>query len=223
MPLGLAAKRDRQRSCLACVARGAPDAPLTKIDDRAESLPDLGMRMAIGQIKAIQARLSRRRKAQRRGHDHADSVARSDDDRRRARSAAVARLLRQAGRSGSARGSEAPVTEGNPIVEEVALVPDDRPGWIERPSDVVETARCRSPRSAWRSTFCTTWSKSIPAARPTGPELKRTTTSRRSGFCLPKIGKMTGEKDIVMKFNETDRGWPTAFWLIQQLRNIRSF
>ena len=37
----------------------------------------------------------------------------------------------------------------------------------------------------------------------------------------PEGRKKTGDDDLVMKFKETDRGWPTAFWLIQQLREFQ--
>jgi regulator of sigma E protease len=110
------------------------------------------------------------------------------------------------------------MSKGNPVAEEVTLVPDDRPGWIERPSDAIDDCPLSIPAIGIAYHIL----QHVVAVDEGGPAelagIHPNDNLQEIRLVPPKEenGEKAERKDIVIKFAEAERMWPTAFWVIQQ-------
>ncbi len=218
MMLKLAAKRDKAVVLGVRRKNAGPDAALTKIEIQPNHFRTLGLRMAIGPISAIQA------------GSPAEGKLKEGDTITHILSPEQLTIgveldpLKLPDYFASLAGQEVrvrvkrPVSGGNPKPEDVAFVPEGRPGWIERPTRVVEDCPLSVPAIgvAFRVLH------HVVAVDPDGPAEKagiRVDDNLQEIKFVPSEGrKKSGDEDLVLKFTESDRSWPTAFWLMQQLR-----
>jgi regulator of sigma E protease len=224
MQMQIAAKRD-QTVVLSVRRKNAnPDAPLTEIKIEPNHFRTLGLRMAIGQIKAIQRESPADGKLK-----EGDTLTHILSPEQRTIGVDLdplqlpdyfAKFAGQAVRVKVKRE----VMGGNPTLEEVGLVPDGRPGWVERPIDAVKDCPLSIPSLGVAFNVL----HHVVGVDPDGPAdkagIRQDDNIQQIKFLAPQREKPEeGDEEIVIKFSETDRGWPTAFWLIQMLpeRTIR--
>jgi len=221
MLLKLAAKRD-QAVVLGVRRKNAPpDSALTNIEIQPNHFHTLGLRMAIGPVSAIQA------------GSPAEGKLKEGDTITHILSPAQLAIgveldpLKLPDYFASLAGQEVrvrikrPVSGGNPKAEEVALVPEQRPGWIERPTDVIDDCPLSVPAIGVAFHVL----HHVVAVDPGGPAEKAgirvDDNLQEIKFVPPEDRKKAGDKDRILHFKETDRSWPTAFWLIQQYREYQ--
>lgn len=218
MQMGIAAKRDQPVVLSVRRKNAQPNAPLTKITIEPNHFRTLGLRMAIGQIKAIQRDSPADGKLK-----EGDTITHILSPEQRTIGVDLDPLqlpdyfARFAGQEVRVKVKRE-VTGGNPTLEEVSLVPDGRPGWIERPIDAVRDCPLSIPAIGVAFNVL----HHVVGVDPDGPAdkagIKKDDNIEQIRFLSPKRDKKEeGDDEIVIKFNETDRGWPTAFWLIQML------
>ncbi len=212
----LAVGRDRSVD-FAVRRKGAlPDAPLTKITVAPNHFRTLGMRMAIGNIKAIQHGSPADGEGKLRVGDTITHILAPEQKI----IGAEIDPLRLPDYFASLAGREVrvrvkrEVAGGNPISEEVSLVPDNRPGWTERPGGIDDC-----PLSIPAIGVAVHVLHHVVAVDPEGPAakagIKKDDNIQELTFVFPKpSAKGKGSSDPI-KFNEEHRDWPAAFWLIQ--------
>lgn len=221
MLLKLALKRE-QAVELAVRRKGAPaDAPLTKIEIQPNHFLTLGLRMAIGQVMAVQAGSPAQGKIK-----EGDTITHILSPEQRTIGVELD-PLKLPDYFASLAGQEVrvrvkrPVSGGNPIQEEVALVPEERPGWIERPISSIDDCPVSVPAIGVAFHIL----HHVVAVDPDGPAdragIRQDDNFQQIKFVPPEERKKEGSKEIVLKFRDNDRSWPTAFWLIQQLREYQ--
>lgn len=217
----LAAKRGKSVE-IGVLRKGEPESgPLTKILVGPNHFRTLGLKMAIGRIKAIQNG-SPAEKAMRLGDTithvkeegsdwlpvgvKIDPLRLPDWFADRAGQTVQVRIKRE-------------VEGSNPVSEDIELVPEDRPGWIERPPESV--ADCPLSVPAIGVAFhvlhhVVDIDENGPAAQA---GLQKDDNLQKIQFILPKDAPDDGiaKREIEVTFSETKRNWPQAFWLMQQL------
>ena len=222
----LAAKRD-QTVEIGIRRKGEPkDGSLTQISVAPNHFRTLGLKMAIGRIKAIQ-RGSPAEKDLRVG----DTITQiTGDDGKVLRVGADIDPLRLpdyfAARAGQRVNIKVKreVQGGNPVSESIDLVPDDRAGWIERPDSVND---CPLSIPAIGVAFHVL--HHIVDVEEGGPAatagILKDDNLVKIEYILPEGAEPDGydTKSLPVTFSEKDRNWPKAFWLIQGLpqRTIR--
>jgi regulator of sigma E protease len=211
----LAVRRDR--SVVFGVHRkgAAKDAPLTKIPVGPNHFRVPGMRMAIGQIKAIQRGSPAEGKLkvgdtithvlepeQKTIGVELDPLQLPDYFAAFAGQEVRLRVKRQA-------------TGGNPLVEEIALTPDDRPGWIERPDSPDDY-----PLSIPALGVAVHVLHHVVEVDPEGPAaragIKKDDNLQEVKFIYPKVEGQKEKEPFTIKFGDEKRNWPSAFWFMQQ-------
>lgn len=215
----LAAKRDQTVEFSVRRKDAASDAPLTKIKIEPNHFRTLGLRMAIGQIKAIQRGSPAEGKLK-----PGDTMTHILAPDQKAIGVDLDPLqlpdyfASLAGREVRIRVKRE-VSGGNPITEEQSLVPEQRLGWIERPTDQVKDCPLSIP--AIGVAFQVT--RHVVAVDPEGPAgkagIRQDDNIQEIKFVPPKGANNEKDKkeEITVNFNESDRSWPTAFWLMQVL------
>ena len=218
MQMGIAAKRDQDVVLSVRRKNDLPDVPLTKITIEPNHFRTLGLRMAIGQIKAIQH------------SSPADGKLKEGDTMTHILSPEQRTIgvdldpLQLPDYFAKFAGQEVrikvkrEVKGGNPTLEDIALVPEDRQGWLERP--IEEVTDCPLSIPAIGVAFNVL--QHVVGVDPEGPAekagIKKDDKIEQIKFLSPKRDtKEEGDKELVIKFSETDRSWPAAFWLIQML------
>jgi regulator of sigma E protease len=218
MQLGIAARRDQDVVLSVRRKNTAPDAPLTKITIEPNHFRTLGLRMAIGQIKAIQHNSPAAGKLK-----EGDTMTHILSPEQRTIGVDLDPLqlpdyfAKFAGQEVRVRVKRE-VSGGNPTLEEIGLVPEGRPGWIERPIDAVNDCPLSIPAIGVAFNVL----HHVVGVDPEGPAyqagIKKDDNIEQIKFLSPKRDKKEeGDDEIVIKFSETDRSWPSAFWLIQML------
>jgi regulator of sigma E protease len=104
------------------------------------------------------------------------------------------------------------VKEGNPVSEEVELVPDDRQGWIERPA----AGDCPLSVPAIGVAFHVL--HHVVAVDENGPAAKagiRKDDNLVSIQFIPEEGAPKTEGKETVTFEDKSRNWAHAFWLLQ--------
>ena len=203
----------------------SPDSPLTKITVEPNHFRTLGLRMAIGQIKAIQ-----------RGSPAEGKLKPGDTITHilvpEAKTIGVeldpmqlpdyfAKLAGQEVRLKVKRKPD--VAGGNPVVEEVSLVPEARAGWIERPALLKDC-----PLSVPAIGVAFNVLHHVVDVDPDGPAaragIKKDDNILKIKFELPKDAKKDGFKpEFTVDFGEHERNWPAAFWRMQDLPQRKVF
>jgi regulator of sigma E protease len=215
----LAVKRDKTVQ-IGVLRKGEPEnGPLTKITVGPNHFRTLGLKMAIGRIKAIQ-----RGSPAEKGLLPGDTITHVKEEAGDWLPVGVSidplRLPDWfADRAGqTVRVQVKREVEGsNPVPEEIALVPEDRPGWIERPMSVADC-----PLSVPAIGVAFHILNHIVDIEENGPAakagLQKGDNLLKIQFVLPKDAPNDApdRKDIDVTFDETHRNWPQAFWLIQQ-------
>jgi regulator of sigma E protease len=220
LQLGLARQRDKT-VVLGVRRKGTgKDAPLTEITIAPNHFRTLGLRMAIGQVTAVQPGSPADGKIK--PGDTITHIVAPDQKVVGVEFDPLQLpdyLSAQAGKEVRLR-IKREVSKGNPVAEEVRLVPDDRPGWIERPSDAVDDCPLSIPAIGVAYHILhhvVAVDDGSPAANA---GIHPNDNLQEIRLVPPKDdkGEKSERKEIVLKFGETERDWPTAFWLIQQLR-----
>jgi regulator of sigma E protease len=210
----LAVQRDRTVEFGVRRKGAAKDAPLTRIKVGPNHFRVLGMRMAIGQIKAIQ-----------RGSP-ADGKLKVGDTITHILSPEQKTVgveldpLRLPDYFAGLAGQEVRVrvkreaTGGNPIVEEVALTPDDLAGWTERPdTDDYPMSIPSLGVAAHVLHHVVEVDADGPAANR---GLKKDDNLQKVQFVYPKIDGQPEKKPVTIEFGDVKRNWPAAFWFMQR-------
>lgn len=198
--------------------KGQPnDAPLTTITVQPNHFRTLGMHMEIGQIKAIQRgspaegklrpgdKLTHILKPEQRtiGSD-LDPMQLPDYFAAHAGQEVLVRIKRE-----SASGPPAP--------DEVSLVPEDRPGWVEPPTAFPEDCPLAVP--ALGIAFHVL--QHVVEVDPEGPAsaagIQKDDNILKATFVLPEDARNDDyKKEFSIEFGQK-RNWPYVFWLIQKL------
>ncbi len=221
MQLLLAEKRDKPVE-LAVRRRGTPpDASLTKIEIQPNHFRDLGMRMAIGPVSAIQAGSPSEGKLkegdiithivspdQLTVGVELDPLKLPDYFAKLAGQEVRVRVKRQS-------------SGGNPKPEEFAMVPENRPGWIERPSPMIEDCPLSVPAIGVAFHVLHHVVAVDPGRPAANAEIRVDDNLQEITLVPPDARKAVGDKDVVLKFKEGERNWPEAFWLIQTYREYQ--
>ena len=201
----------------------SPDSPLTMIKVEPNHFRTLGLRMAIGQIKAIQR------------NSPADGKLQPGDT--------ITHILAPEAKTigveldpmqlpdyfAALAGKEVRLkvkrekTGGNPELIDVTLVPDDRAGWVERPALLKDC-----PLSIPAIGVAFNVLRHVVDVVPDGPAaragIKKDDTIVKIEFKLPKDAKKDGYKDeFTVEFGENNRNWPAAFWRMQDLPQRQIF
>jgi regulator of sigma E protease len=218
MQLGIAAKRDQPVVLSVRRKKDPPEAPLTKITIEPNHFRTLGMRMAIGQVKAVQRDSPAYGKLK-----EGDTITHILSPEQRTIGVDLDPLMlpdyfaKFAGQEVRVKVKRE-VTGGNPTHEEVGLIPDARQGWIERPLEGVEDCPLSIPAigAAFNVLHHVVGVDADGPAEKAG--IKVDDNIEKIKFVAPKRDKpLPEDKDIEIKFSETDRSWPAAFWDIQML------
>jgi regulator of sigma E protease len=223
MQLKLAEKRDKVVELGVRRKGTAPDASLTTIEIQPNHFRTLGMRMAIGQISAIQS------------GSPAEGKLKEGDTITHILSPEQLTIgveldpLKLPDYFASLAGQEVhvrikrPSSGGNPKLEEIALVPEKRPGWIERPTGIIRDCPLSVPAIGVAFHVL----HHVVAVDPGSPaekaEIRVDDNLQEIRLVPPENRKKAGDEDAVLKFKEAERNWPTAFWLIQTLREYQVF
>jgi regulator of sigma E protease len=211
----LAVRRDRAVEFGVRRKEAAPDAPLTRITVGPNRFRVLGMRMAIGQIKAIQ-----------RGSPAADKLRVGDTithiltpDQKTI--GVDLDPLRLPDYFAALAGQEVllkvkrEVAGGNPVSDEVALIPENRQGWTERPGSIEDC-----PLSIPAIGVAVNVLHHVVEVDPDGPAaaagIKKDDNVQEIKFEFPVQAGQTEKKPFTIKFGDTQRNWPWAFWIMQQ-------
>jgi regulator of sigma E protease len=216
LALGLAGKRNKTVE-LGVRRKGAgADVPLTKVRIEPNHFRTLGLRMAIGQVTAVQPGSPADGKIK-----PGDTITHilAPDQKVVGVEFDPLRLpdyfAAQAGKEVRLRVKRE-VSKGNPVPEDVTLVPDDRPGWIERPSSAIDDCPLSIPAIGVAYHIL----HHVVAVEEGGPaELAgiHPNDNLQEIRLVPPKGEKGEQEEVVLKFREAERSWPTAFWLIQQL------
>jgi regulator of sigma E protease len=216
LALELAARRDRRVTFGVRRKGDAKDAPLTEIAVDPNHFRVLGMKMAMGQIKAIQQGSPAAGKLK-----VGDTITHIVEPDPQAVGVGIDPLqlpdyfAAHAGQEIRLRVKRE-VASGNPITEEVTLIPDDRPGWIERPSSLPDC-----PLSIPALGIAVHVLHHVVDVDPHGPAaragIKKDDNILEVKFVPPKDAarKEPVEEPEPLKFGDGERNWPWAFWLIQ--------
>ncbi|MGE5192454.1 MAG: RIP metalloprotease RseP, partial [Deltaproteobacteria bacterium] len=217
LALELAKKRDRRVEFGVRRKGATKGGPLTKIGVDPNHFRVLGMKMAIGQIKAIQRGSPAERAKLRVG----DTITHVLEPEQKTIGVDLDPLELPDYFAGLA-GKEVllrvkrEVSGGNPVPEKVALIPDDRPGWTERPSSLKD-----SPMSIPALGVAVHVLHHVVDVDPDGPAakagIKKDDNIQQIRFVPSKKADQdqTGEEPESIKFGDAQRNWPYAFWLIQ--------
>ncbi len=218
LQLKLAAKRDKPVDVAVRRKGAAADAPLTTISVEPNHFRTLGLRMAIGQIKAVQSGSPAENKL----HE-GDTITHIVLPEKKTIGVELD-PLKLPEYFASLAGQEVvvrvkrEVTGSNPALPEITLIPENRPGWIERPTDAIKECPLSVPAIGVAFHVL----HHVVAVDPDGPAYKagiRQDDNLQEMKFVPPQGekKETEKNEIVIKFSKTERNWPTAFWLMQQL------
>ncbi|HEY3968449.1 MAG TPA: RIP metalloprotease RseP [Planctomycetaceae bacterium] len=107
------------------------------------------------------------------------------------------------------------VTGGNPTSEEISLVPDDRPGWIERPAPL-EDCPLSIPAIGVAYHVLHHVADVVPDSPAARAGIKKGDNLQSVKF-VPTEAKKDGTKEFEIKFDKEKRNWPSAFWRMQDL------
>jgi regulator of sigma E protease len=106
-------------------------------------------------------------------------------------------------------------TAGKPLVEEITMTPDDRPGWIERPGPVDDC-----PLSIPALGVAVHVLHHVVEVDPEGPAaragIKKDDNIQEIKFIFAKVEGQKEKKPTTIKFGNDLRNWPAAFWSMQQ-------
>jgi regulator of sigma E protease len=203
--------------------KGAPaDAPLTRIKVEPNHFRTLGLRMAIGQIKAVQKGSPAEGKLK-----PGDTITHILSPESKTIGVELDPMQLPdyfaglAGRDVRLKVKRE-VAGGNPVVEEVSLVPEDRPGWIERPELLKDC-----PLSVPAIGVAFNVLNHVVDVDPSGPAaragIKKDDNIQKIEFKLPKDAKKDGYKQDFTVDLESERNWPAAFWRMQDLTQRQIF
>jgi regulator of sigma E protease len=113
------------------------------------------------------------------------------------------------------------VKEGNPVSEELALVPENRLGWVERPPGPGALPDCPISIPAIGVAFHVLHHvvDVVPDSPAALASLQKEDNLQKIEFVLPAGTPEDGYKtpSFEVAFSENERNWAQAFWLIQQL------
>jgi regulator of sigma E protease len=223
----LAAKRN-QTVEISVRRKGQPEsAPLTKITVGPNHFRTLGLKMAIGKIKAIQHGSPAENELR-----VGDTITHITDENGQVLRVGVdIDPLKLPDYFASRAGQEVllkvkrEVEGGNPATPDLKIVPENRPGWIERAPESIDDCPLSIPAIGVAFHVL----NYVVDVTPDGPAAKaglaKDDNLMKMKFVLPKDAPDDGvkdRKDIEVVFKENDRNWPQAFWMMQQypLRNV---
>jgi regulator of sigma E protease len=209
----LSEKRDRTVE-IAVRRKDAPkEAPLTKITVGPNHFRTIGVRMAIGKISAIQADSPAKQSGFLVGDTITHVAVGADID-----------PLKLPDYFAEHHGQEVSVkikrevSGGNPVVETLTVVPDDRGGWTERP---VLPRDCPLSVPALGIAFHVL--HHVVYVEPGSPAdkagIRKDDNIQKLEFRLEEQGKQKNGDDgkVEIQFAEDQRNWASAFWLMQEL------
>lgn len=217
LQLALAKRRDRTVEFGVRRKGARPDAPLTRITVKPNHFRTLGLKMQIGQIKAIQHGSPAEGKLkpgdklthivapeQRTIGVDLDPMQLPDYFAEHAGQEVRVRIKRES-------------AAGPPAQDEVSLVPDDRPGWIEPPTPLKD---CPLSIPAIGVAFHVL--QHVAEVDPDGPAaaagIQKDDNVLEAKFVLPEGARDDGyKKEFPIEFGATKRNWPYVFWLMQKL------
>lgn len=219
LQMALAARRDKTVE-IGVHRKGEPEsAPLTKIKVGPNHFRTLGLTMAIGKIKAIQRGSPAEKRLQ-----TGDTITHVKDAESDWTPVGVKidplklpdYFAERAGQPVQVRVKRE-VKQGEPISEDVELVPEDRPGWIERP----DPNDCPLSVPAIGVAFHVL--HHVVDVDPNGPAAKagvqKDDNLVKIEFKPPQEKSEAGKKTAeTIEFGEENRNWPHAFWRLQQVR-----
>lgn len=213
----LAVHRDRTVEFAVRRKGAAPEAPLTKITVGPNHFRTLGMRMAIGKISAIQHGSPAEGEGRLKVGDTITHIL-APEQKTIGTELDPLRLpdyfAKFAGQEVRLRVKRE-VAGGNPSIEEVSLVPDDRQGWTERPFGIEDC-----PLSIPAIGVAVHVLHHVVDVDPEGPAakagIKKDDNIQEMKLVPPEAVAKRKIKSEPLKFSESQRDWPKAFWLIQQ-------
>ncbi|MFN0052156.1 MAG: RIP metalloprotease RseP [Planctomycetales bacterium] len=225
--LGMAALRDQTVTIGVLRAGQSSGDPVTQIEVEPNHFRTLGLKMAIGKIKAIQKGSPAENKGMQVG-DTITSIVEADGQELRVGIDIDPLKLpdyfaKRAGETVRVKVKR-DVSNGNPEPKEFPLVPEPRAGWIERARE------SDSPLSVPAIGVAFHVNHYVAAVDEDGPAAKagisKDDVLLKLELVVPKGSKSAEEKEqdetISVEFGEAERNWPKAFWSIQQfpLREI---
>lgn len=194
--------------------------PLTKISVPPRNFRMLGLKMAIGTITAIQNGSPAEGKLK-----EGDTITHVAGDSGEWLPVGIKIdplelpdwFAARAGRSVKVK-LKRDVDRGNPVTEEVDLVPDDRAGWIERPARTISDCPLSIPAIgvAYHITH------HVESVDPDGPAasagIAKDADLLEIEYILPDGSPDDYEErpSFKLEFSDNARNWPLAFWLMQQ-------
>lgn len=198
----------------------AKDGPLTQINVGPNHFRTLGLKMAIGRIKAIQRGSPAESKLK-----TGDTITHVRDDASEWVPVGVSidplmlpdYFAERAGKPVFIRVKRE-VEGGNPVTEDIELVPDNRPGWIERPPETIKDCPLSAPAIGVAFHVL----HHVAEVEENGPAalagLQKDDNLLKMEFIRPDDVADDGDprKSIEITFEEKDRNWPQAFWVMQQ-------
>ena len=214
----LAAKGD-QTVAMYVHRKGEPDEALTKIMVGPNMFRTLGLRMDIGKITAIQhgspADLEGAPTAKLKVGDKITHVIVDGEEK----SVGIdLDPLRLPGFFAALHGKQVTlkvkreVPAKDPETVEVTLVPDNRPGWVERP--MAEDAPLSVP-ALGIAYHVLHHVVHVDQGSPADGKIAQNDNIQKLEF-IPK-GGTPNAKDTAIQFGEDKRNWASAFWMMQQL------
>jgi regulator of sigma E protease len=216
----LSDKRDRTVEIGVRRKGAGAGAPLTKITVGPNHFRTMGVRMAIGKISAIQADSP----ATRSGFIVGDTITHVGADPDQLAVGADIDPLKLPDYFAERHGQEVAVkikrevSGGNPVVETITVVPDDRGGWTERP---VLPKDCPLSVPALGIAFHVL--HHVVHVEPGGPAdkagIRKDDNIQKVEFLLKEQEKDKAPDDskVEIQFAEDQRNWASAFWLMQEL------
>jgi regulator of sigma E protease len=115
------------------------------------------------------------------------------------------------------------VTGGSPKSEEVALVPEDRPAWIERPSLNKDDCPLSIPAIGVAFHVLHDVFYVVPDGPAARAGIQKGDHLEQVRFVPPADAKKDGSKELKIDLKQEERNWPGAFWHMQNLANWQVF
>jgi regulator of sigma E protease len=109
------------------------------------------------------------------------------------------------------------VTGGSPTSEEMSLIPEDRPGWIERPSMMKDDCPLSIPAIGVAYHVLHHVKDIVPGGPAAQGGIQKGDHLEKIRFIPSPEARKDKSKEIEIVFDKEQRNWPSAFWRMQDL------